>query len=86
MSQAAASRQAAFQFPKINGVGKWIGLILAIVAVIYGYGKLTARVEANTKDIGDLKTEMKEDIAEVKADIKLLLMKNGVYMPHSEEP
>lgn len=86
MAQAAAGRQSALQFPRFNDVGKWIGLVVAIAAVIYGYGRLTERVEANTKDIGDLKRELKADMAEVKADVKLLLMKNGVFKSHSEKP
>ena len=60
MTSTSTDQTEAIREPRLNGSGKWIVVFLAFIGVIYGYGQLTEKVNANSRDIATIKQDVKK--------------------------
>lgn len=53
----------------------WIGIAISLVIAAATYGGLRHQVEANTSDIHELRTDVRDDLKEIRSDVKKLIQR-----------
>ncbi len=58
---------------KLNGNAKWIGLAIFLIGAVYAFGRKTTALEKDDEAAMTAISVVKEDVKEIKADVKILL-------------
>lgn len=58
---------------KLNGSAKRIGVAMTVVLIVFGFGTKSKSLEKDIEANATSNTLIREDIKEIKADVKVLL-------------